>query len=116
GVSYALAQILDIFRESAVVQHMRVIGGGAGSVLWRQILADVCRVEIRTTDAKSDAATSLGAAIIAMVSIGVYKNFFEAAKIINDNEKTTPNFCNSETYAHMFKKYLKLYPSLKKIF
>ena len=42
GVAFNLKMILDAFLEQrAAIQAMRLIGGGARSALWRQILADV---------------------------------------------------------------------------
>ena len=69
--------ILDAFLEhsetGAVIQAMRLIGGGARSALWRQILADVYGLPILRPAlvlspvegllALETEATSLGAAI-----------------------------------------------------
>ena len=47
GVAYNLCVILDAFREQGLaVDAMRLIGGGRGGPLWRQILADVFELPI----------------------------------------------------------------------
>ena len=39
GVAFQLRMIMDVFEEYAPVEKVRVIGGGARSDLWRQIIA-----------------------------------------------------------------------------
>ncbi len=65
GVACGLSQILDTFREREQIDTLRIIGGGAKSRLWKQIIADVCNVKLLEVSTFSDSATSLGAAAAA---------------------------------------------------
>ena len=65
GVACGLSQILDVMREKQQIEELRIIGGGAKSKLWKQILADVCNVTLHDVSTFSDSATSLGAAAAA---------------------------------------------------
>lgn len=116
GVSYALADIVDILREKMPIEEMRIIGGGAKSALWRQILADAGRVTIRGVDASADAATSLGAAAAAGAAAGIFHGIEGAVERIAMTDSTLPNPENQAVYAQRMELYRKLYPALKPAF
>lgn len=98
GVSCALASILDILREQMPIAQMRVIGGGANSVLWKQILADIGRVDIRGIGVSSSVAAALGAAMAAGTGIRMFDSIEEAAKTIVMTDTLAPNTANEEIY------------------
>jgi xylulokinase len=116
GVSFALRSILDVFRERNGVSNIRMIGGGAKSKLWMQILADVFDAHILTAWSQADSVTSLGVALAAGVGIGVYKNLDEASANIKVSETIAPLRNNVSMYNHLFAKYTNLYPRLKSLF
>ena len=116
GVSCALASILDILREKMQILDMRVIGGGTKSNLWKQILADICRVQIWDIDASAAAATSLGAAAAAGVAVGIYPDIATASQNIRKFHPTAPNQANTSVYADLLNRYNMLYPLLKPVF
>jgi len=51
-----------------------MVGGGSKSALWRQIFADAYGMRIVKTNIDQEAA-SLGAAAVAAVGTGIWKNF-----------------------------------------
>ncbi len=116
GVSYALAGIVDIMRERMPVEEMRIIGGGAKSALWRQILADAGRVRVWGVDASAAAATSLGAAAAAGVAVGAFNSLDEAVGRVGVTDCVDPNPENLEVYAERMRLYQMLYPLLKPAF
>ena len=116
GVSFGLAQILDIMRERETIEDMRIIGGGAKSVLWKQMLADICRVRLHDVSTFSDSATSLGAAAAAGVGIGVFSGLPEAVENIRLSSTIAPREEDREAYALARKRYAMLYPALKEVF
>ena len=116
GVSYGLASILDIMRECLPVEEMRIIGGGAKSQLWRQILADAGRVRIRGVGTSADAATSLGAAAAAGVGVGAFDSIGAAVGCIQLTSTTEPDPTNAAVYAERMRLYKSLYPLLKPAF
>lgn len=116
GVAYALGLILDIMRERMPIEEMRIIGGGAKSALWRQMIADAGRVRIRGVDASADAATSVGAAVAAGVAVGMFPSIDEAARRIAMTQTTAPNPEISKIYADRMELFAMLYPALKPAF
>jgi len=116
GVSCALASILDIRREQMPIAQMRVIGGGANSVLWKQILADIGRVDIRGIGVSASVAAALGAAMAAGTGISMFDSIEEAAKLIVMTDTLTPNTANEEIYCRVVQQYQNLYPLLKPAF
>lgn len=74
GVAMHLGLIYDIIRETVPdvrPKAMRIIGGGGQSALWRQIFADVYGIPVLETNV-SEAAGTLGCAVMAGVAIGCY--------------------------------------------
>ena len=59
------------------INQVRVSGGGARSMLWRQILADVLGVELVTVNTTEGAA--YGAALLAGVACGVWPDVAKAS-------------------------------------
>ena len=116
GVSYGLAGNLDIMRERIPVEEMRIIGGGAKSQLWRQILADAGCVRVRGIDTSADAATSLGAAAAAAVGVGAFDSLSEAVSRVRMTDTTEPDPANEAVYAERMRLYQSLYPLLKPAF
>jgi xylulokinase len=49
-----------------------VIGGGARSALWRQIVADMLKIRLKKT---KDSDSSLGSAMLAGVAVGMFSSF-----------------------------------------
>ena len=116
GTACGLSQILDVMRERQEIHDLRIIGGGAKSKLWKQILADVCNVTLHDVSTFSDSATSLGAAAAAGVAIGLFKNLPEACSHIRMSGDIEPDPAVQPVYALIKKRYAMLYPSLKEAF
>ena len=75
GVTLNLRVILDALRsQGAEIEVMRVIGGGARGRFWNQILADVYGLPVHRLSILEE-ATSMGAALIGGVGIGLYPDF-----------------------------------------
>jgi len=86
GVALDLRILLDFIREKReLADEMLIVGGGTKSNLWMQIFADVYDMEVIKTNIGQNAG-SLGAAAIAAVGAGLWKNFDkidEIHKILN---------------------------------
>jgi xylulokinase len=73
GVTFGMGQILDLVRGLGVsVEKARLGGGGAKSVLWRQMQADVYGCPVALTNTEEGPA--LGAALLAGVGAGVFES------------------------------------------
>jgi len=116
GVSYALRSVLDVLRESMAIPQLRLIGGGGQSAGWRQLLADVCGVEIQALSTQAADATSLGAAVAAGVGVGVFRDLADGVQMIRVEDSCRPNTQTTGVYDARFALFSALYPALKQQF
>jgi len=116
GVTFALKDSLELIKDKGVgIKEIRVIGGGAKSRIWQQILADILGKEINLLNVEEGPA--FGAALIAGVGVGEYSSFAEAVnRIIKVKKTIVPQIKNTERYNQYYRLYKKLYYSLKNNF
>jgi xylulokinase len=107
GISMNLGVVLGLLRSLTDVSNdMIFVGGGSKSDFWRQIFADVYRCNIVKTNIDQDAA-SLGAAALAAVGLGLWKDFspIDAAHTVQDIRRPIEmNVGEYEKYIEVFKK------------
>ena len=116
GVAYSLEHNLRTAYETGVkVDKMNAMGGAANSALWTQIKADVTGKTIQVP--ASDTASTLGAAILAGIGCGVFKDYDEAVKnTIEIKRVYEPDMKKHEIYKRHMEIYLELYEDLKGTF
>lgn len=116
GVALNLRMILEAFREQGVaIQAMRLIGGGARSPLWRQILADVYELPI-LRPALLTQATSLGAAIAGGVGVGLFADYSVAHDLVQVTMGEQPNPLTQERYRTLHRLFSHTYTAMEPIF
>ena len=115
GVAFSLKHNLDIAENLGVeVKELLAMGGSANSILWTQIKSDITGKPIAVPS--SDTATTLGAAILAGVGTGVYKDFEDAvSQTVRVTRHHEPDMKNHEAYKDNYKIYLALYENLKEL-
>ncbi|MBA7692882.1 Xylulose kinase [subsurface metagenome] len=96
-------------------ESINFIGGGAKSDIWCQILADILERNINQMN-EPDFGSVRGAAIIALVGLGIFKDFSEAIKLIKVKNSYKPNIDNKKIYDKLFSEYIKIYKRNKKMF
>ena len=113
GVAYSLRHNLEVAENTgAVIHELHAMGGAANSEVWTQIKADVTGKKIAVP--ASDTATTLGAAILAGVGVGMYKSFDEAVKeTVAIKRQHEPDMEKHKQYKKYFDLYLELYEKLK---
>ena len=115
GVTYAMRESLDIFEGFGIkIEKIIASGGGGKSAVWRQIQADVYDREIFTVNQNEHSV--YGAALLAGVGTGIFKNIEDACKNIKYKIANCPSRRNIRTYDKIYKVYRGLYPALKPIF
>ena len=116
GVTFALKQSFDLIRKLGVqIDTIRITGGGAKNPIWAQMIADIMDVNVETIHV--DEGPAFGAAILAMVGNGVFSTVEEACKQLVKGDKIyIPNLEFTEIYEKKYIKFVKLYPTVKKIF
>lgn len=116
GISFGLRDSLEIIREQDIPVHVvRVSGGGAKSLLWRQIIADIFGLRVEVVNSVDGPA--FGAAILAAVGAGVFNRVEDAcSSIIETAWSTDPNLENMQKYNRVYQVYKGLYGTLKDTF
>ena len=116
GVGCGLSQILDVLRERGEITDLRIIGGGAKSKVWKQIIADLCRVRLHDVTTFSDSAATLGAAAAAGVGIGLFESLSKAVEGIAQASVLAPEGETFAAYQALRCRYDALYPALAPVF
>lgn len=116
GVIYSLRDCCGVLNEMHVLpDDITACGGGAVSPLWRGMMADIFQMPVKTITSKEGPA--LGAAILAGVGAGVYKDVREGCeKTIHTKSVTAPAAEHKAEYDKAYQIYRALYPSLKEIY
>ena len=111
-VNIAKKLCLAAKEAGADVEILRAMGGSANSLLWTQIKSDITGKPIVVPS--SDTATTLGAAILAGIGVGMYKDYDEAISLtVKETRRHEPNPDNRAVYEKTYKTYLNLYKSLE---
>ena len=116
SIGFMIRNDLELFKKMGFQSNqITSLGGGAQSRLWNQIKADITGIKINTPSYTETAVR--GAALIAGVGAGIYKDFNEASKLIEkDLETYYPDPKNREIYDMNFNKYKELYSRLESMF
>ena len=112
GVAFSLKHNIIVAEQAgAKAERLQAMGGAANSHLWTQIKSDITGKPIDVPS--SDTATTWGAAMLAGVAVGMYKDFKSAAdKTIKIHRAHMPNSENSDIYNTAFETYLTIYNNL----
>jgi xylulokinase len=117
GVAFGLKDIFNLMKTVGLgpTEQIRVSGGGAKSVLWRQILGDTLGTELVTVNTTEGAA--FGAALLAGVGAGTWTNVDAAcAQTIRVKDRVAPDAKSVARYELVYQQYQGLYPALKETF
>ena len=112
GVAFNLRTILDAFRDQgAPISALRLIGGGARSALWRQIIADVFNLPVLRPKLLVE-ATSLGAAVAGAVGVGLYPGYDVASELVPAEPGEAPRPELAARYQELYRVFVGIYDAL----
>ena len=116
GVAFSLRDTFTIFEDMQVpVKGIRLGGGGARSLLWRQIQADVYGHEVQVVEAEEGAA--YGAAILAGVGARLWPTVDEAcSSVVRVASQTAPKAAAIQAMNTAYAAYRRVYPATRAIF
>ncbi|MCJ7715605.1 MAG: FGGY-family carbohydrate kinase [Anaerolineales bacterium] len=98
GIAMNLGFVLKVLKNfTNLSNEMVIVGGGSKSSLWRQIFADVFEMNIVKTNIGEEAG-SLGAAALAAIGCGLWKDFSKVDQIHNVESITEPILENNQVY------------------
>lgn len=116
GVAYNIKDSVEALRlTGATVDRVHIAGGGAGNAVWRQIIADVLGAPVVQPISRNTSA--LGAAALAGIGLGVYRDMRHAAQsLIHYGEPVQPVPANVDRYNLLYPAYRRIYASLEGAF
>ena len=116
GVGFNLHLVLDALTEQGLhIDAMRLIGGGARSPLWRQILADIWGLKILQPRLLAE-ATSLGAAIAGGVGVGIWPDYGVAHDLVQADAAEMPDPVAHGAYGRLYGLFQETYRALAPIY
>lgn len=113
GVSFALAEGIEVLHETNVVaDNIALIGGGAKSAYWRQLLADISgkTFEYRTG---GDVGPALGAAKLAQIALNPNQDIASFCQPLPLEQVYQPNSARYAEYQEKRQKFAEIYRRLK---
>jgi xylulokinase len=116
GVSYSQLDCLEIIEALGVpVSSVRASGGGARSLFWRQLLADMLNKRVVTLATQEGSA--YGAALLALVGTGAYASVPEVCRAaIRESDSVSPRPAEAQFYTRAHGIYQALYPALRPLY
>lgn len=115
GVAYSLRDTLSIFSELGVPAGIiRLGGGGARSILWQQIQADVYGQTVELVAA--DEGPAFGAALLAAVGVAAWASVDEACNTaVSVRARIEPEPAARTLMDQGYQTYQLIYPALRQI-
>ena len=118
GCGYGLRQLSEIAERTTgkEITGFTSIGGGAKSLIWAQIKADITGKTLTILD-MSDMAP-IGAALLAGTGAGIFRDVYEASAAVEKKvyRVVRPNHEHDKVYDTRYQVYTGLYPALKDLF
>jgi xylulokinase len=116
GLDYQFLDIVGVMEDALDMRAEKVVavGGAVRNEFWMQNKADVVNRPIEVPEVEE--ATPLGAAILAGIGVGLYKDEKDAFERVYKPGKTyEPDADLAANYAEWFQIYKQLYPTLKSV-
>jgi sugar (pentulose or hexulose) kinase len=116
GIGFDLMMGVDFYKSMGLKPlNIRMIGGGAKSGLWREIIANMLDASIEIPRNMQHIG-ALGAAAIAGVATGVFEDFSVVDKLVITSNTVQPDKSSNEKYNRLMPVYRKCYQSVMPIY
>ena len=114
GIIMNLGICFDILGRDEKIEEILLIGGAARSSQWRRGIADIFGCNVLVPKYLEEAG-SMGAAVIAGVGSGIYKDFSAIDKFIEVQSKVEPDLKSKEIYTPLRETFEEVYQALKPV-
>ena len=116
GVAFALRDSFEIAKSLGIqINRTKICGGGAKSILWKKIIANVLNVKVDVPE--TEEGPGYGAAILAAVACGEYASVEEAAqKLLKVVDTVEPDAELAAKYEKRYAPFKQIYPTVKELF
>ncbi|EUK19066.1 xylulokinase [Commensalibacter papalotli (ex Servin-Garciduenas et al. 2014)] len=116
GVSFGLAEGMEVLHATGIKpDNISLIGGGARSAFWRQLLADITGYPLDYREG-GDVGPALGAARLAMLSCNQNTSFGDLLPQPPVEASYIPHPDISVLYTEKYEQFKAIYKALKPIF
>jgi len=114
GITLESKDMYEKMKEAgAKINSLAITGGATKSPAWRQMIADMFNVEVK--ELKVGDATIIGAAVLAGVGAGLFKNGKEgAAKMVSYTNTIKPDAAANKKYEKLYQIYTAAYAAMSK--
>lgn len=114
GIAFNLRWGLEVLENLyQPVSELHIIGGGAKSDIWCQIIADITNRCIRQV-AEPQQANARGAALLASLALGHISDFASIADHVVIRQSYQPDPANRQLYDRLFAEFKRLYRQNRK--
>jgi xylulokinase len=116
GLDYQVLDILEALKNGLGIspECLVAVGGATRNPFWMQNKADILGLPVETPELEE--ATPLGAAILAGIGAGLYRDEQDAfTRVYKPGKTYLPNPELSPKYKELYRIYQQLYPALKPI-
>ncbi|RKJ51737.1 xylulokinase [bacterium 1XD42-54] len=116
GVAFALRDSLEVARALGIqIERTKICGGGAKSLLWKKIIANVLNLKVDVIE--SEEGPALGGAMLAAVACGVFASVEDAAeKLVRIVDTVEPEAALVEKYEARYAQFKQIYPTCRPLF
>lgn len=115
GITMNLCVILESLRSAVPIDEITVVGGGAKGKVWQRIMADIYGTRILVPRVLEEAG-SMGAAVIAGVGTGIYKDFHAIDRFLEIVQVQEPDPGTARLYGPVKERFEACYHALKPVF
>ena len=116
GVAFAMRDSLEVARSLGLEIHSsKICGGGAKSMLWKKILANILNLRLETVE--TEEGPGYGGAMLAAVACGEFDSVRQAADaLVRVTGAVEPDPALSARYAQRYRQFRRIYPALRPLF
>jgi len=115
GVAFQVVWKMESFKTKPSKEGLKLAGGASKSAVWSQMVADIANLPVRVPEVADLAC--VGAAVMAGVGCGIYKDAAEGYSRLAVQEKVLqPDPENAKKYAKLFEEYKKIAKTLGKAY
>jgi xylulokinase len=112
GITFGLRDSMELIKASGIeIKELRVNGGGARSLFWRQMIADIFGYPVVTVNSTDGPA--YGAAVMAASGVLEKDITSLCEQWIQVVDRVEPNPVQQREYERYYEVYRTLYPTLK---
>jgi len=116
GVAFGIRDSFEVAKSLGIhIERTKICGGGAKSLLWKKIIANVLNIKVDIIE--SEEGPALGGAILAAVACGEYESVEAAAnQLVKVIDTIEPDQDVAKKYEIQYNKFIKIYPTVKDLF